>query len=181
MHMQTTQRAMKSSNLLFPLLLYHVIVLFWKMGRVPRNTLIKALVLTKCTSRLPVDTILCPRHCLFLRALLFCFLFSFSFWGATCSPFSPCCGAASCLQSFIVKCGGGGIGLKESILPALKVSYALPRAPPQHFSQHPPVLLPKFIKNDPTLESHSDTTENRHLEGKVLSWNLVKHQIAEAL
>lgn len=140
---------MKSSNLLFPLSLSHVIVLLGKLGRVPRNALIKPLVLTKCTPRVSVDTSLCPRHCLCLWALLFCFLLFFSFGGATFSLFSPCCGTAFCPQSFIGKCGGGGIGLNESILPALKVSLAVPCVPPRHFSQHPPALWPKFTKNNP--------------------------------
>lgn len=80
------------------------------------------------------------------------FGFHFSFWGAVFS-FCPY------FLSSVINCevwGRQRQDEKESILPGLKFSFFAMFAP-WHFSLHFPVILPSFIKNNPTVEIHCHT------------------------
>ena len=73
---------------------------------------------------------------------------------------SPCCGAPTPPLLWTVRWGEGQTQMRK------KASCQHSRSPifffffascaPRHFSQHLPVLLPTFMKDSPTLESHCD-------------------------
>lgn len=110
----------KSSNLLFSLSFYHIVLLFWEPGRVPRGKLSKSHILKKCNVKSFCEYKFVPSSLLIFSDSSLIFFF-FPFWRAMFSLY-PCCGAAFSFQPFMVKCWGGKIRWKENILPALKVS-----------------------------------------------------------
>ena len=74
---------------------------------------------------------------------------------------SPCCGAPTPPLLLTVRWGEGQTQMRKKASCQHSRSpifffFFFARCAPRHFSQHLPVLLPTFMKDSPTLESHCD-------------------------
>lgn len=115
----------------------------------------QAPVLKECTVRVSMDARPCPHRFLFLQAFILVFLFE-ELCSLSLFPLPRGC----FLPSFLGRCGGGRTRMgKKTSCQHSRSQFFLTAFALWHFCQHLPVLLPNFIKNNPTLENHCDPVD----------------------